>query len=234
MMEARYDMAFRNASFDFFTWLVHVRLLGATSIVFGVDEFRSRKWSQQELRERYETIIRPGAELAGMPWREGEGGVTIGTHKLQGILELKRWDFPRIVSKLPARMERYTVTIRDVGPDGIKPYRNSDQNVWRRFAKEIGAYVIEDHRVKPISLLDRMALYAGAEMNFGVVNGPMGLLYFTPYPMQMWDCDSCEFAWGKHGIRKGEQVPWMLPGQSLVWQKPTLKTLLRWQDHVRR
>lgn len=231
---ARYDMAVRNASFDFFTWATHVRLLGATEIVFGVREFKSRKWTEAELRERYETIIRPGAELMGMPWSEGDGGITIGSHKLQAIIELNNWDFPRIVSKLPPGNARYTVTLRDVGPNGIKPFRNSDQGVWRQFAKEIGATVIEDHRVKPMPLFDRVALYAGAEMNFGVVNGPMGLLYFTPYPVMMFDCSSCEFAWSKHGIGKGGQVPWMLPGQSLVWHRPTLDVLRSWQKFVKR
>jgi hypothetical protein len=222
---ARYDMAVRNASFDFFTWATHVRLLGATSIVFGVKEFKSGKWSQKELRERYESIIKPGADLMGIPWEEGDGGITIGSHKLQAILELKNWDFPRIKSKLPARMERYTVTIRNVGPNGIKPFRNSHEAVWRAFAREIGAYVIEDYGVKAISLFDRMALYAGARMNFGVVNGPMGLLYFTPYPMMMFDCLNAEHAWKKHGIWPGQQIPWMLPGQSLVWEKPTIEVL---------
>lgn len=221
--DARYDLKHRNASFDFFTWVTHVRLLGATGIVFGVKEVKSGKWDEAEIRRRYESIIKPGADLAGIAWREGDDGIEIGTHKLQGILELKRWDFPRIESKLPPADAKYTVTIRNTG---LKTFRNSDEKVWREFARRIGARVIEDWSVKPISLFDRVALYAGARMNFGVVNGPMGLLYFTPYPMMMWDCDCCEFAWKKHGIRKGEQVPWMLPGQSLVWQKPTLKLLM--------
>lgn len=222
---ARYDFSVRNASFDFFTWLTHVRLLGATSIVFGVSAFKSRKWDEAEQRRRYESIIKPGAELAGMPWREGDGGITIGTHKLQGILELKRWDFPRIVSKLPPAKHRYTVTLRKTQ---IKPFRNSNEQAWRQFAKEIGAYVIEDYSVKPITLEERMSLYAGAEMNFGVVNGPMGLLYFTPYPMMMFDCTSCEFAWMKHGIKKGEQLPWAYPNQKLIWEGQGIETLRRW------
>lgn len=222
--EARYDMAVNNASFDFFTWATHVRLLGATSFVFGINEFKSRKWPEDELRRRYESIIRAGAELMDMPYREGDGGVICGTHKLQGILELKRWDFPRIVSKLPPANAKYTVTLRNTT---LKPIRNSDDHVWRAFAKQIGAHVIEDYGVNPISLFDRMALYAGAKMNFGVVNGPMGLLYFTPYPMMMFDCLTAEFPWFKHGILKNQQVPWMLPGQSLVWEKPTFDGLMR-------
>lgn len=228
--DARYDLATRNASFDFFTWLTHVRLLGATGIVFGIDNPKSRKWDAAEIMRRYYSIIRPGAEIAGMPWREGEGGVEIGVHKLQGVLELKRWDFPRIETRLPARRERFTVTIRNTM---LKKFRNSDEALWRAFAKEIGAFVIEDWSVNPMSLDERMALYAGAEMNFGVVNGPMGMLYFTPYPMQMWDCQCCEFAWKKHGIKAGEQVPWMLPGQSLIWQKPTLPLLRKAVEALR-
>ncbi len=228
---ARYDMRTRNASFDFFTWLTHVRLLGATEIVFGADQFNSTKWEEAEVRRRYETIIRPGAELACMPYREGDGGIEIGTHKLQSILELKRWDFPRIISKLPPGKAKYTVTLRKTT---MKPFRNSDEVLWRQFAREIDAHVIEDYSTDPITLFDRMALYAGAEMNFGVVNGPMGLLYFTPYPMMMFDCNSCEHAWKKHGIWPNTQVPWMLPGQSLVWKKPTIDVLRSWRSFVKK
>lgn len=224
---ARYDLKYRNASFDFFTWLTHVRLLGADEIVFGVKEVASRKWDEAEIRRRYESIIKPGAELAGIPWREGDGGIEIGTHKLQGILELKRWDFPRITTKLPARSERYTVTMRSIGPGGMKPFRDSNDKVWREFAKEIGASVIEDYRIDPMPLAERVALYAGAEMNFGVVNGPMGLLYFTPYPMMMFDCSSCEYAWSKHGIKRGHQLPWATPDQILIWEGQGIETLRR-------
>ena len=219
---ARYDMAVNNATFDFFIWAAHVKLLGATSIVFGTKEFKSTKWGPDEIRRRYESICKPGAELCDLPYTEGDGGIVIGTHKLQGLLELKNWDFPRIKSKLPPGKERFTVTIRNTQ---MKTFRNSDEALWRSFAREIGAYVIEDYSVKPISLFDRVALYAGAQMNFGVVNGPMGLLYMTPYPMMMFDCSSCEHAWKKHGIWPDQQIPWMLPGQSLVWAKPTIESL---------
>jgi hypothetical protein len=87
--------------------------------------------------------------------------------------------------------------------------------------------VIEDWSVKPISLDERLSLYAGAQMNFGVVNGPMGLLYYTPYPMMMFDCSSCHEAWEKHGIFPGEQLPWLMKGQSLVWEKQGLDVLRR-------
>lgn len=222
--EARYDLGFRNASFDFFTWGTHVRLLGATSIVFGIDNVRSRKWDNAEIMRRYYSIIRPGAELMGLPWREGDGGIEIGTHKLQGILELKRWDFPRIVTKLPPGDKKYTVTLRKTT---LKKFRDSNEAVWRQFAKEIGAHVIEDWSVKPIDLFERVALYAGAHMNFGVVNGPMGLLYFTPYPMMMFDCKSCVFAWGKHGIKDNEQLPFALPNQRLIWEKQDIGAIRR-------
>ncbi len=220
--EARYDLAFRVASFDFFIWATHARLLGATSIVFGIDKVRSRKWSPEEIMRRYYSIVRPGAELMGLPWREGDGGVTIGTHKLQGLLELKRWDFPRIVTKVPPGKAKYTITLRRTDH---KKFRNSIERVWREFAKEIGAHIIEDWYVDPITLEERLALYAGAEMNFGVVNGPMGLLYCSPYPMMMFDCKSCAFAWKQHGISEGQQLPFALPDQRLIWSKQEPKTL---------
>lgn len=219
---ARYDFSSASASFDFFTWLVHVQKLGATEIVFDTRKFRTTKWDADEARRRYESVIKPGAALAGLPWREGVDGKPVGSHHLQDLIRIG--GFQRLQSVKPPGTSRYTVTLRK---NAHNPHRDSNESVWREFAAEIGAHVIEDYAVTPIHLHDRVALYAGAEMNFGVTNGPMGLLILTNYPYMVFDCVSNTKSLVGHGIGLRGQVAWAGADQILVWEKQKLKFLRR-------
>jgi hypothetical protein len=229
---AQYDLSKRNISFDFYAWQAHAVILGATEIVFRMsDGYGKHKQTKRELKARYRSIIAPGPAMLGLPCREGDDGIECAaTHKLYGILWTRKYDFPRLRSVLPPGRARYTVTMRNVP---IHKERNSSP-MWRKFAEKIGAALIEDHADKPIGLHERMALYAGAKMNFGVVNGPMGMLMLSQYPMMMCGCEIAEYAWNKHGVAHGDQLPWFLPGQSLMWTIPTLDDLLRIVDGIER
>lgn len=230
-MIARYDLSKRNISFDFYAWQAHAVLLGATEIVFKISSgYGQHRESADILARRYRSIVRPGPDLMGLPWSEGEGGEECATHRLTGILGLRNWNFPRIKSVRPPGQARYTVTLRNVP---VHPERNSAP-LWRQFANDIGAAVIEDWHDKPIDLHERVALYAGARMNFGVVNGPMGLLMMSDYPMMMCGCDLARHAWAKHGIERGTQVPFLRPRQSLMWEVPTLKSLMAAANRIER
>jgi hypothetical protein len=133
-------------------------------------------------------------------------------------------DIPRLKSIHPARNKRYTVTIRDTFH---RPERNSDRATWLAFAKEINAHVIDDTAIKGIGLFERMALYAGAEMNFGIPNGPLCLLYYTEYPFRIYvDPDVNGIDFKRQGHADNDQLPWFRSNQRLVWTKPTLDTLL--------
>lgn len=221
-MIARYDFSAQVASFDFFTWLVHVQSLGATEIVLDTTKFRLSKWDIDEAWKRYHSVIEEGSALAGLPSREGTDGEVFGSHNLKDIAALPT--FNRLRTVLPKKNARYTVTLRR---STHNPHRNSDEPVWREFAKLIGALVIEDYSVVPIHLYERVALYAGAEMNFGVTNGPLALLYLTNYPFMMFDCISSKKGFAGHGIKKWTQLPWASKDQILVWdQKPKLNEIV--------
>lgn len=221
---AIYDLSQREASFDFFTWMTHVRLLGANEIVFNSSAFIQGGWTEEERKERFRTIVEPGPALAGLPCREGTDGEHVGSHRLGEVAAFNRPDFDRLRSILPPRKHRFTVTLRNTKH---KKFRNSDHQVWRAFAAKIGAHVIPDYLDKPITLYERMAVYAGAEMNFGVTNGPLAVLFFSAYPFQMWDCNRHPESWERHGIPVGSQLPWSMKGQSLVWETPTVDGLMR-------
>ena len=156
-----------------------------------------------------------------MPVERGSRGACLGSYQMSDLAKLRDWE--RLKTVLPPRQVRYTVTLRNYTH---RPYRNSDEALWREFAERIGALVIEDFFDQPISLHERVALYAGAEMNFGVTNGPMWLLFLTPYPVTMFDCNATAPLWAQHGIEPGTQLPWALPGQRLVWEHPTIDDLM--------
>lgn len=219
---ALYDLGHRITTYDFFTWLLIVHAMGASEVVFKVDRFNDRKWSQEEARQRFENYIRPGPDLAGIPSRIGDSGEDVGSHMTQDLIQNP---FQRLKSVFSPGDARYTVTLRRCYHN---KYKNSDEKVWRKFAANIDARIICDYDEKPIGLFERMALYAGAEMNFGVTNGPMGLCTLTPYPVSIY-CDPKTTAAGyaSHGIQVGEQLPFALANQRLIWERPTVDSLMR-------
>lgn len=215
---ALYDMsAGRLSTYDFFTWLVSVQALGATDVVFRVDSIKSSKWPVEEALRRLENYLIPGVGLARMSARIGRyGRVDGGTYKLNELARLG--EFKRLTTVLEPARERFTVTLRNTFHN---PHKNSDEPAWREFAKRIGARVIEDHSVQPITLYERVALYAGAEMNFGVPNGPTaGLIPLTPYPVTiMCDPETTRKGWSGHGVEPGDQMLHALPSHRLVWER---------------
>jgi hypothetical protein len=112
------------------------------------------------------------------------------------------------------------VTLRDY--DRYKE-RNSGPD-WRRFAEEIGAVVIEDFTRKPIHLHDRMALYAGAEMNFLTGNGPGSCLLYSDYPYTLFNGRVNRAYHKEHGWLD-ENLPWALPNQRTLWVMDTYENL---------
>jgi hypothetical protein len=229
-MIACYDLAVELLSFDFYGWLVARKAEGATEIVFDTSKFGPSIWPTEELYRRFDSIIAPGPALLGLPSREGKDGYrgTVGASRLNHLVAAARSStLPRLRSVLAPRSARYTVTLRQ--QTRKSPYRNSNEMAWRQFAGEIGALVIEDYDVKPISLHERVALYAGAEMNFGVASGPMFLCTLTPYP-----CMS--FAWGrgiqevvltKYGMPRGTNMPWCGSDQFTFWHSDELEIIRR-------
>lgn len=234
-MIARYDLSWQIAGFDYFYWLLWVQSMGATEIVIDDRRCKTLKWDAAITRRRVETLIKPGAALAGLKCRTGSDG---RMHKgyLDALLSAARrgrkiW---RLRSVLPPGPHRYTVTLRNTQR---APHRNSNEQAWRTFAAEIGAYVIEDYDTMPLGLHELMALYAGAEMNFGVNNGPVSMCLLSEYPMMAFDYPKSAAAIERHcGLKFGEQLPWATPQQFMVWEPDDLDVILRnfeeWRANV--
>lgn len=240
-MKARYDLRESINSHDYYHWLAAAAALGATEIVLDISRgFRASKWPPDQSWERYRTIVKPGAALLGLPCREGIDGERIADYKLQYLVRFARKEknppLPRFHSPLPPRpVARYTVTLRE--QPVVHLHRNSNIEAWTRFANEIGAMIIRDYVVDPIPLHQRMAIYAGAEMNFGVDNGPMSILTMSPYPVMA-------FAYGRNakylhkcGLEYGDRFPWCLPNQMMHWEDDDYDNLMarfeQWKDSIK-
>lgn len=241
-MRALYDLSDNLTSFNFFEWLIQAKGKGATKVVFDIQNIRGDKWSKDHATERFWSICYPGPPLAGLEtevWAYGDpraediakpGGLAIVNYWKSGA------PFHRLKSVQPPVDVEYTVTLRKTikGRESVK-YRDSDEKVWRDFADEIGAVVIEDYEVKPIHLHDRMALYSGAKMNFFVSNGPGILCSFTEYPCMLFNTIHAAKAITTEGIPWGGQYPWMLENQRTIWEIATPDSLRRhfhhWKQH---
>jgi len=239
-MRALYDTARYLTSFNFVEWLVLAKARGATKVVFDIRGIRGDKWPTQIARQRFWSICAPGPALAGLP-HEVFDGSTIGATNARDIATPGGEQITAFVKgggkierlrsvKQPAAA-RYTVTLRKTQRS---PTRDSDEGVWRQFAEEIGAVVIEDYDTAPIHLHDRMALYAGAEMNFFVSNGPGVLCSFTEYPCMLFNTHHAAGSLRTDGVGGwGSQYPWLLSNQRCIWELATIESLRRHFAHWR-
>lgn len=229
-MKALYDLSRYLTSFNFYEWLLQAEANGATEIVFDDRDPKTNKWPLETVRRRFESICIPGPALIGLPYSIGSEGVHLA--KPGGAPLVEFWKsgrrFKRLRTVKPAGTERYTVTLRKTQRS---PLRDSDEDVWRDFASEIGARVIPDYDVEPIHMHDRMALYAGAEMNFFVSNGPGVLCSFTEYPCMLFNTHHAAGSLKGDGVGFGAQYPWMLPNQRAIWEEATPESLRRHHYH---
>lgn len=222
-MRACYALRKHIAGFDFFPWLVYQAAVGVTEILFDVRSPNTRRWSEETVMRRFESILRPGPALAGLSAVLGDGVPTNEGYGQRALVDAVRrgMRFPRLKSVLPPGTERYTVTLRR---DARIPHRDSLEADWREFASEIGARVIPDYEVEPIGLHERMALYAGARMNFFVTNGPVMLCFLSEYPAMGFDVNISPMT--GVGVPYGEPYPWLLPDRHRqVYETATLPVI---------
>lgn len=215
-MEAVYRLNKSPATFNFVEFVCAAKTMGATSVVFDDSMGYRNKFTFEASRRRMETIVEPLCALAGMPFRYGhadEAAIDCGYGMKNNYVLFK--DLGRI-EKLktvkPAGKHRITITIRN---QQRHDDRNSNRETWDRVAVELNAHVIEDYDDRPIALHDRMAIYAGAEMNYFVANGPVALCLWSDYPYTLFVRRN-EDSFLRPKYCPGMQLPWAVDGQKIV------------------
>lgn len=227
-MRAVYDLSRYPANFNFLESLVCSKTMGADHMLLNDSRGYQAKYSATETKKRMSSILEPACALGGMTFSYGDGsGIDPGYH-IDAVLSVfeKHGRLAKLETVLPKKDVEYTVTLRN-----YKRYehRNSGES-WRKFAESIKALVIEDYNDQPIHLHERMALYAGAKMNFFVANGPGALCIFSDYPY-IQVMKNIDVAYHKAcGYPPGSQYPWRVENQHLVWSDDDLDTLNRTMD----
>ena len=81
-------------------------------------------------------------------------------------------------------------------------------------------------------IVERASLYAGAEMNLGISNGPMWFAWFMGVPVAIFNLVHSDEPYTSAdtfkacGLPLGEQLPNARPRQRLVWGKDTPETIV--------
>jgi hypothetical protein len=225
-MQAFYDLSRYPANFNFVEFLVAASTLGADHIVLDDSQGYKAKFPKVETGHRVASILEPACALAGCTHEFGrKKGIDPGYH-ISAVLRVfkEKGELKKLKTVLPPKTEKYTVTIRN---SSRYKERNSNAEAWRKFASEIGALVIEDYADKSIHLHERMALYAGAEMNYLVANGPIGLLMFSDYPYTAFMKNVNPAYHQEHGWPVGTQLPWANGKQLFVWANDDYENIRR-------
>lgn len=232
-MRLLYDLSKRPASFDFITCLATAKTLGCTDVRFVLNGWKKKNYKDPE--ERFRSIVEPAVKLWGMDYSVGEPEGVPVTHFFPGCFEAFK-KHGRI-EKIPVRCEDrgyVTITLRGCGPERT-PERNSKDEEWRKFAATLDRKVIwlRDYEQQPLDLQDRMKLYAGAHMNFFVINGPATLCIHSEAPYLIMRTIGCERSGGSTspsfmrqiGITPGFQFPWSNHRQMLSYKDDTAENI---------
>ena len=225
-----YDLSNRPASFDFVTCL-------ATAIAFGCKHVRfvlNAGWKPKNYERpvnRFLAIVEPAVALYGMDYSVGERrGIEIN-HMLRAAIET--YKHKGCIGKMayPCEARDYiTITLRK----SRNPERDSNEPEWMRFAEICGekTVIIPDSETEPLPLAKRMMLYAGAKMNFMVMNGPATLCFHSDAPYIVMRTIGCEKSGStspafsaQNGITPSFQFPWAHSKQTLSYLDDTCENI---------
>ena len=222
-------------TFDFAAWVTLAKSSGCDHVIFDVGQgLPGKKYSVDIGWKRFGNILVPLCALAGITYSVqtfGEGssfsynwGAVEQFYRQHRRIELLK---PTIA---PSDSGYVTVTLRE---SFRNTHRNSDIPEWEKFCNyltRIGKRVIllGECEQAPLDLEYRMSLYAGAEMNFGVNNGPMSMCCFSEVPYMIFNIFpkrvptektySVSKMMTRDGFGYGSQFSFRKPNQTLVWE----------------
>lgn len=219
-------------TYDYAVFLICAATLGAKSVHFRYEgEIQTKKFGAEIAWGRFQNIILPLTDLIGMDYTIGPGGEGITPAYHAGTVEAlykrvgKLFKFPM----LEGPRGYVTVTMRE-------SFRNEDRNSspdWVPFIEELKkrtrVIVLPECELDPIPVETRMRLYANADMNYGVNNGPMILCQLSEAPYRIFKMIVND-RWRKHhadtGFPEGSQYSFRNEKQLFVWKDDTLETLM--------
>ena len=226
-----YDMGNRPASYDFVTCLATAIALGCKHVRFVYGQWKPKNYSLKQAEERWQSIVKPAVALYGLTYSIGERRGIEVNHMLRASIETYKQT--GLIGKIivPVKAKDYvTLTLRK----SRNPERDSKDAEWLKFAEHCDrkCIIIRDWDERPISIEDRMALYAGAYTNMMVINGPLTLCIHSDAPYISMRTIGCEKSGStspsfsaKNGITPGFQFPWANGHQKLSYLDDTLENI---------
>ena len=250
MTTALYDLGKHPTTFDFAAWAVIARTHGADHVQFIYEgHIADWKYPQHTAWKRFGNIILPICTLAGLKFSVGRRIEGLHLPYLIGDVEtmykkLGRVELLKPVA-LPTQSGYVTVTLRE---SFRTRYRNSNIPAWQQFVEYVErrgkeVIVLPECEQSPIDLIHRMTLYAGADMNLGVNNGPMTLCLYSAAPYIMLNMMPVNNTGEKTydmerllrgcGFPPGSQFSFRTDKQQIVWEPDTFDNIVRAYEGAR-
>jgi len=239
-----YDLATRPTTFDFASFSVISKTLGAEEVRFVYEgEIQTKKYPEDYAWRRWANICIPICRLAGLKYSLGPrvDGFTHWYHygSVEGVYkELNRISLLKLPETIePKKGDYVTFTLRD----SIRnKWRDSDLPSWKQFASYLRAEgweieVMMDCEFAPLAIEARMSAYKGAKMNFGSSNGPMALCHFSDMPYITSNmiprhnpenaAERLKTYMSHGGFPYGSQFSFKTPNQMIQWEYDTFDNL---------
>jgi hypothetical protein len=231
-----YDLSNRPASFDIVTCISGAIPFGIKHVRFVLNNgWKKKNYTIQQAEERFRSIVEPSVKLFGLDYSIGDREGVEYSHFFPLCYEAyKRFGRVGIIHTPIKQRDYVTVTLRK----SRNPERDSKEDEWLEFADmcDRKVIIIRDYEERPISLEDRMELYAGAYMNMMVINGPLTLCIHSGAPyisMRTIGCERSGSTSPRHmqsiGITPGFQFPWAGPRQRLSYLDDTAENI--WKEY---
>lgn len=227
-----YDLSNRPATFDIAQFCAVAGAYGVDHIRFVLGGWKKKNYTIEQAEQRYRSIVEPMPALFGMTYSVGPREGKEFNHMINAVMAVYAAEGKIGRIKYPCVDKGYvTVTLRN----SRTPERNTQDAEWDKFAESCDREVIfvPDYDDEPISLQDRMELYAGAHVNMMVANGPGALCMFSDAPfisMRTIGCEKSASAapWfmERLGITPGYQFQWLRPNQRLSYLDDTAENIM--------
>jgi hypothetical protein len=246
-MQALWDLKHRPTNFNFAAFLPIALTHGVTHIHFRYEGvIQQKKYPEEIAWNRFKHILKPLCDLAGVTHEKGPGGPELTFGHEFGDVEKAYRDLGRIWKYQPKEDsgERgyVTVTLRE---SFRNEYRNSSKDEWEKFVDYLNqrgknVVVLPDCEGNPLPISERMSLYAYADMNLGVGNGPLALCHFSDAPYIVfhvpWSHDAegrrHEEMHDKTGFPRGSQFSFQNPRQLNVWGTDSFENIVKHYEEM--
>jgi hypothetical protein len=187
MKAAVWDLAKRPTNFNFAAFLVIAKTHEVEHIHFKYEGvIQQKKYHESIAWSRFKHILEPLCDLAGVTHEKCPGGPDLTFGQEYGDVERTYRELGRIWKYKPlvdtGERNYVTVTIRE---SFRNEYRNSNKPEWMKFIDYLGkknVVVLPDCEGNPLPISERMSLYAYADMNISMGNGPLSLCSFSDAP----------------------------------------------------